>query len=266
MNVLCVEFTIPPCHGFRWWKSELEKKEAEKSAPGDKTPNKFSPSKRFKSKHSTTKVSCMANRGFVSTEPRPVIIPSRHEWTNLTAMTSNDTDSNSSETDDDGTHGNATTEPQEMQSINQSQATELLDDAKLDRRENQKNPKLSQTPLSKKVSTSKKRYILFFGNLSEASTHEDLINHFQKRGVPIKELRLLTYKDTGKPRGCAFADFENERCLMNALKFHRSVLNGKTINVEVTCGGGGSSQRRKSKILDKNHHQRIAKARKSMAV
>ena len=116
-----------------------------------------------------------------------------------------------------------------------------------------------------KQSTSKlkRRYILFLGNLSPASTHEDILSHFVKRGVPIKGLRLLTHKDTGKSRGCAFAEFESDRVLKNALKFHRSKLNGKTINIEVTCGGGGKGKSRKTKIMSKNKRQRSDRARKS---
>ena len=114
-----------------------------------------------------------------------------------------------------------------------------------------------------KSTRDKRRYILFLGNLSPSSTHEDILAHFTKRGVPIKELRLLTYKDTGKSKGCAFAEFANDKTLKNALKFHRSKLNGKTINIEVTCGGGGKGEARKEKITSKNRRQRVSKARKS---
>ena len=109
----------------------------------------------------------------------------------------------------------------------------------------------------------KRRYILFLGNLSPASTHEDILSHFRKKGVPIKELRLLTHKDTGKSRGCAFAEFESDRVLKNALKFHRSKLNGKTINIEVTCGGGGKGESRRTKIMSRNKRQRSGRAMKS---
>ena len=108
----------------------------------------------------------------------------------------------------------------------------------------------------------KRRYLLFLGNISIEATQEDIHTHFKKKGVVFKELRLLTYKDTGKSRGCAFAEFENDRLMKNALKFHRSKLKGKAINIEVTCGGGGKGADRRAKIEHKNKRQRIAKAKK----
>ncbi len=120
-------------------------------------------------------------------------------------------------------------------------------------------------PPSKVTDTSKqkRRYILFLGNLSIDATIEDILTHFKKKGVVIKELRLLTYKDTGKSRGCGFAEFTDDRSMKNALKFHRSKLKGKCINIEVTCGGGGKGDQRKTKIESKNRRQRIARAKKS---
>lgn len=109
----------------------------------------------------------------------------------------------------------------------------------------------------------KRRYILFLGNLSTTCTQEDILSHFKKKGVLIKELRLLTHKDTGKSRGCAFAEFATDRAMNNALKFHRSRLSGRTINIEVTCGGGGKGADRKAKIVSKNKRQRVIRARKS---
>ncbi len=112
-------------------------------------------------------------------------------------------------------------------------------------------------------SKQKRRYILFLGNLSVDATEEEILTHFKKKGVVIKELRLLTYKDTGKSRGCGFAEFVDDRTMKNALKFHRSKLKGKFVNIEVTCGGGGKGDQRKAKIEKKNRRQRIARAKKS---
>ena len=112
------------------------------------------------------------------------------------------------------------------------------------------------SPEPTKTKTSKKRYILFFGNLPFDSTTEEIMTHFERRGVPIKDLRLLTNKETGKSRGCAFADFESNKTMQNALKFHRSRFKGKRINIEVTCGGGGSKENRKERIRDKNRTHR----------
>lgn len=115
--------------------------------------------------------------------------------------------------------------------------------------------KSKQTPESTVASSStcfKKRYILFLGNLPRGASQDDVIDHFSKRGVPITELRLLTDKESGKSKGCAFAEFSSSKTMQNALKFHRSKLQGRTINVEVTCGGGGRGEERLKKIRERN--------------
>ena len=109
----------------------------------------------------------------------------------------------------------------------------------------------------------KKRYILFLGNLPRDASQDDIIDHFSKRGVAISELRLLTEKESGKSKGCAFAEFNGNKAMQDALKFHRSKLQGRTINVEVTCGGGGEGNERLKKIRERNRTLRRATAVKS---
>ena len=109
----------------------------------------------------------------------------------------------------------------------------------------------------------KKRYILFLGNLPRDASQDDIIDHFSKRGVAISELRLLTEKESGKSKGCAFAEFNGNKAMQDALKFHRSKLQGRTINVEVTCGGGGKGNERLKKIRERNRTLRRATAVKS---
>ena len=128
--------------------------------------------------------------------------------------------------------------------------------AKLSSKAIQKHEVTSETPF-------KKRFILFLGNLPHAASQDDVIDHFSKRGVPITELRLLTDKETGKSKGCAFAEFSGNKAMENALKFHRSKLQGRTINVEVTCGGGGKGNERLKKIRERNRTLRRTKTVKS---
>ena len=105
-----------------------------------------------------------------------------------------------------------------------------------------------------------RRSILFLGNLPLAASREDVVLHFRKRGVHVSEFRLLTHKDSGKSKGCGFMELDSDLALHSALKFHRSRLNGKTINVEVTCGGGGKGEKRRKKIQDKNRKLRLKKS------
>jgi nucleolar protein 6 len=106
----------------------------------------------------------------------------------------------------------------------------------------------------------KRRYLLFAGNLPQSASREEIVSHFERRGVRIAEFRLLSHKDTGKSRGCGFMEFCSEKDMQNALKFHRSRMQKKRINIEVTCGGGGKSDKRREKIAEKNRTLRRNKA------
>ena len=59
----------------------------------------------------------------------------------------------------------------------------------------------------------KRRYILFVGHLPYEATAEDIVDHFEKRGVQVKNLRLLTKKETGKSRGIAFVEFDSPKMM-----------------------------------------------------
>ncbi len=115
-----------------------------------------------------------------------------------------------------------------------------------------------ETPL--KTKNKRRRYILFVGNLPKAVTKDEIISHFEKKGVHIKEFRLLTHKDTGNSKGCGFMELSCDRELQNALKFHRTPLKKRHLNIEVTCGGGGKTDRRKAKIEEKNRTLRLKKS------
>lgn len=98
--------------------------------------------------------------------------------------------------------------------------------------------------------TSNSRYILFIGNLSYECMEDDLRNHFGVIG-DLKDVRILTKKGTGKSKGCAFLEFNSRIIQMKALKLHHSILCGRKINVELTCGGGGKGDKRTGKLKSK---------------
>ncbi|KAF1975452.1 RNA-binding domain-containing protein [Bimuria novae-zelandiae CBS 107.79] len=101
------------------------------------------------------------------------------------------------------------------------------------------------------------RFIVFIGNLPFTATKEDIEEHFAK--LKPFEVRLRTYKDTGKSMGCAFIEFERFDHMQTALmKYHHSIVpdpkrkEGRKINVELSAGGGGNTAARKDKIAAKN--------------
>ena len=95
------------------------------------------------------------------------------------------------------------------------------------------------------------------GNLSYKTTKESIVVHFASCPDP-PTVRLLTPKlnksgaTTPKSKGCAFLEFTKPHSLQHALKLHHSLLDGRRINVELTSGGGGSSEKRKETIKTRN--------------
>ncbi|KIO33781.1 hypothetical protein M407DRAFT_177847 [Tulasnella calospora MUT 4182] len=118
-------------------------------------------------------------------------------------------------------------------------------------------------------SKSKRRYIVFVGNISYKTKPEAIAKHFtiapttpsdssSKPDVAnTPQVRMLTSKAKakGKPensKGCAFVEFSSAAELNRALRLHNSELDGRTINVEMTVGGGGHGQNRANKLAKKN--------------
>jgi nucleolar protein 6 len=100
----------------------------------------------------------------------------------------------------------------------------------------------------------KKRFIVFVGNLPYDTTKEELEEHFKacKSRKELLDIRLLTKKGSNEPRGCAFVEFKSFEGMKIALSLHHSDLKGRRINVEMTAGAGGNSEKRKEKIKKKN--------------
>lgn len=70
-----------------------------------------------------------------------------------------------------------------------------------------------------------------------------------------------TSRPTAKSKGFAFLEFNNKVGLQQALKLHHSDLEGRKINVELTAGGGGKSEKRIAKVKERNkelHEQRVS--------
>ena len=68
-------------------------------------------------------------------------------------------------------------------------------------------------------------------------------------------------KTVFKSKGCAFLEFPSKPALQQALKLHHSTIEGRQINVELTAGGGGSSERRLAKLKERNkelYEQRVS--------
>lgn len=102
------------------------------------------------------------------------------------------------------------------------------------------------------------RFILFCGNLPFDVTEEEIRTHFKN----CKPDRIRIRPD----KGIAFLEFDNDTDAIKskmekALMRHHTMLKNRKINVELTVGGGGNSENRKTKLKEKN--EKLADERKA---
>ncbi len=89
---------------------------------------------------------------------------------------------------------------------------------------------------------------LFVGNLSWDTQEDDLIAAFEKDGRRVDNARIMTDRDTGKPRGFAFVEMGSEADAQAAIEaWNGQELGGRSLNVneaqERTQSGGGGGGR-----------------------
>ena len=94
---------------------------------------------------------------------------------------------------------------------------------------------------------------IFVGNLSFNSTEESVRSLFERYGV-VNSARIMTDRDTGRSRGFAFVEMENEGKADQAITaLNGSSLDGRSINVNearpkpdrgfgASSGGGGGNR------------------------
>lgn len=93
---------------------------------------------------------------------------------------------------------------------------------------------------------------IFVGNLSFSSTEESVRSLFERYGA-VNSARIMTDRDTGRSRGFAFVEMENEPEADQAIQaLNGSTLDGRAINVNEARpkpdrgfggGGGGGGNR-----------------------
>ncbi|CCC69622.1 hypothetical protein NCAS_0D00410 [Naumovozyma castellii] len=95
------------------------------------------------------------------------------------------------------------------------------------------------------------RFLIFVGGLPKDITATELQAHFKSSSPDQIRIR--------GDKGIAFLEFDADkdktgiqRRMDVALLQHRTLLNDKRINVELTVGGGGNSQDRLEKLKNKN--------------
>ncbi len=90
---------------------------------------------------------------------------------------------------------------------------------------------------------------LYIGNMSWETTEDTLMAALTEGGRTVKDLHVVLDRDTGRPRGFAFAEFANEADAQAAISaLDGTDLDGRALKVneaqERQPGGGGGGGRR----------------------
>jgi len=85
---------------------------------------------------------------------------------------------------------------------------------------------------------------LFVGNLPFSADESTIRSLFEQKNLEVEEVKLITDRDTGRPRGFGFVELGNSEDADRAIReLNGSELDGRQLNVnearERTSGGGG---------------------------
>jgi RNA recognition motif-containing protein len=67
---------------------------------------------------------------------------------------------------------------------------------------------------------------IYIGNLEFSLTEEDIRKAIEEKGIEVKEVKIITDKFTGRPKGFGFAEFETKEQAQQAI----DALNGQELN------------------------------------
>ncbi|OZC10347.1 hypothetical protein X798_02654 [Onchocerca flexuosa] len=83
-----------------------------------------------------------------------------------------------------------------------------------------------------KVSRSVPDYVSFIGNLPYSAREEDVANFFWQVG-PVTSVRIVLDRDTGRPRGFGFCEFETEAAAEQAVgSMNHAEFMGRQLRVD----------------------------------
>ncbi len=89
---------------------------------------------------------------------------------------------------------------------------------------------------------------LYIGNLNFDTTEETLSAVLSEGGRTVKDIHIVTDRETGRPRGFAFAEFANEAEAQSAIAdLDGKDLDGRNLTVNIAKerqprGGGGGGR------------------------
>ena len=85
---------------------------------------------------------------------------------------------------------------------------------------------------------------LYVGNLPFTADEDQIRDLFGQNGRTVSEVKLVTDRETGRPRGFGFVEMGSREDADNAIRtLHGHAMDGRQISVnearERTAGGGG---------------------------
>jgi RNA recognition motif-containing protein len=88
---------------------------------------------------------------------------------------------------------------------------------------------------------------LFVGNLPFSADENEIRSLFEQNDRSVEEVKLITDRDTGRPRGFGFVEMGNSEDADKAVRdLNGYEMNGRQLNVnearERTGGGGGGDR------------------------
>jgi RNA recognition motif-containing protein len=88
---------------------------------------------------------------------------------------------------------------------------------------------------------------LFVGNLPFSADENEIRSLFEQNDRSVEEVKLITDRDTGRPRGFGFVEMGNSEDADRAVSdLNGYEMNGRQLNVnearERTAGGGGGGR------------------------
>ncbi len=78
--------------------------------------------------------------------------------------------------------------------------------------------------------SKKESHSIYVGQVDYASTPEELLAHFEPCGT-VERVTIVCDKFTGKPKGFAYLEFQNETAVENALRLDGSTFKERTLKV-----------------------------------
>jgi hypothetical protein len=101
-------------------------------------------------------------------------------------------------------------------------------------------------PYQRPDNAKKIPYIVFVGQLAYSTNQEDIEDFLREKGIVGEiKVRLQSDKKTGLSKGMAFVELEGPREMNKTIALHRSILGGRRINIERSCGGRNKEGRAK---------------------